>query len=136
MSGHQIDRSSCSSNYYASTIYFDLTEGATYYIAIIGQNGKVGSFGVYIADSISGCDDSASPLPANGSLPSGLMRMALKPPSVVVVMAETYLVKAPGTHLLVQVKELLSQHAWQTLFWTLMWLSTAPREANAVISLA
>jgi hypothetical protein len=65
------DGSSCSPNFYGSTIYFDSTEGTTYYIAIIGQNSEVGSFGVYVADSISGCDDSALPLPVDGSLTIG-----------------------------------------------------------------
>jgi hypothetical protein len=63
------------------------------------------------------------------------MKMALEPPSVVAT-AETYPVKVPGTRLSVQVEEWWSEHARQTLIWTLMWLSTAPREANAVISLA
>mmetsp|Transcript_23791 Transcript_23791/g.43193 ORF Transcript_23791/g.43193 Transcript_23791/m.43193 type:complete len:105 (-) Transcript_23791:37-351(-) len=32
------DRTSCSSNFYGSAIYFGSTEGTTYYIAIIGQS--------------------------------------------------------------------------------------------------
>jgi hypothetical protein len=63
------------------------------------------------------------------------MRTALELPSVAAT-AETYPVKVPGTRLSVQVEEWWSQHARQTPIWTLMWLSTAPREANAVISLA
>jgi hypothetical protein len=43
------DSNKCSLGALASTIYFDSTEGTTYYIAIIGANDSVGTFGVYVA---------------------------------------------------------------------------------------
>jgi hypothetical protein len=62
----------CSLHLYATSIYFDSTEGTTYYIAIVGEKRSVGSFGVYVADSVSGCDDPASlSLTADGSVTTG-----------------------------------------------------------------
>ena len=48
---------------------------------------------------------------------------------------EMYPVKVLGTRLSVQVEEWWSQHAQMSLHSTLIWLFTAPPEANAMISL-
>jgi hypothetical protein len=62
----------CSPNRFASTIYFNSTEGTTYYIAIIGSGGSVGTFGVYVADAITVCNSTPTPsLYVDGSVTTG-----------------------------------------------------------------
>jgi hypothetical protein len=66
------DGPACSLRNTASTIYFDSTEGAAYYIAIIGSGGSVGTFGVYVADAMSVCNDTPTPsLNVDGSVTTG-----------------------------------------------------------------
>jgi hypothetical protein len=65
------DSGACSLGALASTIYFDSTEGTTYYIAIIGANDSVGTFGVYVAEGSSGCNEAVTSLPVDGSVTTG-----------------------------------------------------------------
>jgi hypothetical protein len=66
------DGNACSENSLATTIYFDSTEGTTYYVAIIGYQATVGSFGLYVADSNTVCDNSDVPsLLVDGSVTTG-----------------------------------------------------------------